>query len=174
MFCQYCGSALDPGARFCKSCGNAVPGPSTAPQVAAQNPLQTLRHQVSVLGITWLAYGAFRIVGAVWILAVSRYFLPVMQDAFSHSNAPFPFPIVDFLHAIYTISAVYGVVTGGFGIYAGYALMQRLRSARAMAIVAAFVCVISFPFGTAIAVYTLIKLMPENAARDYKQLAAPN
>jgi hypothetical protein len=34
--------------------------------------------------------------------------------------------------------------------------------------------VISFPFGTAVAVYTLIKLMPENAARDYKQLVTPS
>jgi putative effector of murein hydrolase len=172
VFCQYCGSPLDEAARFCKFCGNAVPGTTTAPQIAAQDPIQVLRHNVRVLGITWLAYGAFRIIMAFWILAFSHYLVPAMQDAFSQSNTPFPFPIVDFLRAIYTISAVYGVVTGCFGIYAGYALMQRKPIARAMAIVAAFICVISFPFGTAVAIYTLIKLMPENAARYYKQLAS--
>jgi hypothetical protein len=52
--------------------------------------------------------------------------------------------------------------------------MQRKRIARAWTIVAAFICGISFPFGTAVAIYTLIKLMPDNAARDYKQLATPN
>ena len=174
MFCQYCASPLDEAARFCKSCGKPVPGPATAPQVAAQSPVQVLSHQVHILGIVWLAYGALRIITAVWILAFSHYFLPAMQDVLSHSKAPFPFPIVDFLRAIYAVSAVYGVVSGSFGIYAGYALRQRKRMARALVIVAAFVCVVSFPFGTAVAVYTLIKLMPENAARDYKQLVTPN
>ena len=174
MFCQYCGNALDEGARFCKSCGNAVPGPAAIPQVAIKDPLQVLSHHVHVLAIVWLAYSVFRIIMAVWILAFSHYFLPAMQDALSHTNAPFPFPIVHVLHTIYAISAVYGIATGSFGIYAGYALLQRKRIARAMAIVTAFVCVISFPFGTAVAIYTLIKLMPENAARDYKQLVTPS
>jgi ABC-type glycerol-3-phosphate transport system permease component len=174
MFCQYCGSTLDEGARFCKSCGNPAPAPTTAPQIAAPHPAQVLSHHVHVLGIVWLAYGAFRIITAAWILAFSHYFLPAMQEVLSHSNAPFPFPIVNFLRAIYAVSAVYGVATGSFGIYAGYALMQRKRSARAMVIVAAFVCVIIFPFGTAVAIYTLIKLMPENAAREYKQLVTPH
>src|ERR1700689_223702 len=168
MFCQYCGSALDEGARFCRSCGKPVPGPATAPQIAAQPPVEVLRHHVHLLGILWLAYGALRIMMAVWILAFSHYFLPAMQDVLSRSNSPFPLPIADFLRT------VYGVLTGSFAIYAGYALMQRKRIARAMVIVAAFVCVISFPFGTAVAIYTLIKLMPENAARDYKQLVTPS
>jgi hypothetical protein len=174
MFCQYCGGALDEGARFCKSCGKPVPGPTTASQIAAQDPVQLLSHQVHILGIVWLSYGALRIIMAVWIFVFSHYFIPSMQDVLSHSNAPFPFPIADFLRAVYTFSAIYGVVTGIFGIYAGYALMQRKRIARAWTIVAAFICGISFPFGTAVAIYTLIKLMPDNAARDYKQLATPN
>ncbi|HXN29342.1 MAG TPA: zinc ribbon domain-containing protein [Candidatus Acidoferrales bacterium] len=174
MFCQYCGSALDEGARFCRSCGKPVPGPATAPQIAAQHPVEVLRHHVHLLGILWLAYGALRIMMAVWILAFSHYFLPAMQDVLSRSNSPFPLPIADFLRTVYAVSAVYGVLTGSFAIYAGYALMQRKRIARAMVIVAAFVCVISFPFGTAVAIYTLIKLMPENAARDYKQLVTPS
>jgi hypothetical protein len=97
-----------------------------------------------------------------------------MQDAFSRGATPFPFPIVHFLHAIYAISAVYGAATGIFGVVAGVALLQRKSAARMLAIVAAFVSVISFPFGTAVAVYTLIMLMPRNAARDYQLLATPN
>jgi hypothetical protein len=171
MFCQYCGNALDEGARFCKSCGNPVHAAAPTPQVVARDPVQVLSHHVHVLAIVWLAYSVFRIIMAVWILAFSHYFLPAMQDALSHTNAPFPFPIVDVLHTIYAISAVYGIATGSFGIYAGYALLQRKRIARAMAIVTAFVCVISFPFGTAVAIYTLIVLMPAHAAYEYKQIA---
>jgi len=174
MFCQYCGNALDEGARFCKSCGKAVPDPATAPRVFALDPFQVLGHHVRVLAIVWLAYSIFHIIMAVWILAFSYYLLPAMQGAFAHTNTPFPFPIFRFLHLIYAISAIYGVATGIVGICAGVALLQRKRNARVLAIVAAFVSVISFPFGTAAAVYTLIVLMPGNAARDYEHIATSN
>ena len=172
MFCQYCGGALDEGARFCKSCGNAVPAAAIAPQVVA-DPAQALSNHVHVLGILWLVYSIFRIVMAIWILAFSHFFLPMMQDAMSQSGTPIPFPfrIFQFLHLVYAISAVYGVAAGILGIFAGEALRQRKPVARALAIVAAFASVISFPFGTAIGVYTLVRLLPEQAARDYKQLA---
>ena len=170
MFCQYCGGALDQGARFCKSCGDAVPAAAIAPQVVA-DPAQALNNHVHVLGILWLVYSIFRIVMAIWILAFSHFFLPMMQDAMSHTDTPFPFPIFQFLHLVYAISAAYGVAAGVLGIFAGEALRQRKPVARALAIVAAFSSVISFPFGTAIGVYTLVRLLPEQAARDYKQLA---
>jgi len=170
MFCHYCGGALDQGARFCKTCGNAVPAAAIAPQVVA-DPAQALGNHVHVLGILWLVYSIFRIVMAIWILAFGHFFLPMMQDAMSHTDTPFPFPIFQFLHLVYAISAVYGVAAGVLGIFAGEALRQRKPVARALAIVAAFSSVISFPFGTAIGVYTLVRLLPEQAARDYKQLA---
>jgi len=147
-----------------------VPAAAIAPQVVA-DPAQALSNHVHVLGILWLVYSVFRIVMAIWILAFSHFFLPMMQDAMSHSDTPFPFPIFQFLHLVYAIAAVYGVAAGVLGIFAGEALRQRKPVARALAIVAAFSSVISFPFGTAIGVYTLIRLLPEQAARDYKQLA---
>jgi hypothetical protein len=174
MFCQYCGSALDEGARFCKSCGNAVPGPATTPQVFAPDSAQVLSNHVRILGILWLVYSIFHIVMAVWTLAFSHYFLPALQDAFSHMNPPFPFPIFRFMHVFYALTAIYGVATGILGICAGVALLQRKRSARVLAIVAAFICVISIPFGTAIGVYALVILLPGHAARAYEQIATPN
>jgi len=172
MFCHYCGGALDQGARFCKTCGNAVPAAAIAPQVVA-DPAQALGNHVHVLGILWLVYSIFRIVMAIWILAFGHFFLPMMQDAMSHNGTPvpFPFPIFQFLHLVYAISAVYGVAAGVLGIFAGDALRQCKPVGRALAFVAAFSSVISFPLGTAIGVYTLVRLLPEQAARDYKQLA---
>jgi hypothetical protein len=170
MFCQYCGSALDEAARFCKSCGNAVPAAATNPQVFAPDPLQVLSYHVRVLGILWLVYSIFHIVMAVWTLAFSHYFLPAMQDAFAHGNIPFPFPIIRFMHMFYALTAIYGVATGILGIFAAVALLQRKRIARGLAIVAAFICVISLPFGTAIGVYTLVILLPGQAATAYEQI----
>jgi hypothetical protein len=171
MFCQYCGGPLDEGARFCKSCGSAVPAPAAIPQVFAPDPIHVLSNHVRVIGILWLVYSIFHIVMAVWTLAFSHYFLPAVQDAFSHGNIPFPFPIFRFMSMFYALTAIYGVATGILGIFAGVALLQRKRTARTVAIVAAFICVISFPFGTAIGVYTLVVLLPGHAARTYGQIA---
>jgi hypothetical protein len=117
-------------------------------------------------------YSVFQIIMSIWILAFSHYFLPAAQDAISHADTPFPFPIVQFLHVIYAISAAYGTAAGILGVVAGAMLLQRKPAARALAIVAAFLSVLSFPFGTAVGVYTLIMLMPKDAARNYRQLAS--
>jgi zinc-ribbon domain len=173
MFCQYCGNPLDEGARFCKSCGNAVPAAAAiAPRLVAADPVQVFRHHVRVLGIVWLSYSVFRIIMSIWILAFSHYFLPVMQDVMSRSAASFPFPIIRFLHVIYAISSAYGAATGILGVIAGAMLLQKKPTARILVIVAAFLSVLSFPLGTAVAVYTLIVLMPQDAARNYQQLTS--
>jgi hypothetical protein len=172
MFCQYCGNPLDDGARFCKSCGKPVPASvASGPRIVAADPAQVFRHHVRVLGIVWLVYGVFGNIMSIWILVFSHYFLPTMQDIVSRGNTPFPFPIVQFLHAIYAISSAYGAATGILGIIAGAMLLQKKPAARTLVIVAAFLSVLSFPIGTAVAVYTLIILMPQDAARNYQQLA---
>jgi hypothetical protein len=176
MFCQYCGGPLDEAARFCKSCGKPVPAPATAAPITARlappDPAQAFQHHVRVLGIVWLAYSIFRIIMSIWILAFSHYFLPAMQDLMSRSDASFPFPIIHFMHVIYAVSSAYGAATGILGVVAGAMLLQKKPSARILAIAAAFLSVLSLPFGTAVAVYTLIILMPKEAASNYQQLAS--
>jgi hypothetical protein len=176
MFCQYCGSALDEGARFCKACGNAVPAAASAPAIAARiapaDPAQVFRHHIRVLGIVWLAYSIFRIIMSIWIQVFSHYFLPVMQDLMSRGDASLPFSIVHFLQVIYAISSAFGIAAGILGVVAGAMLLQRKPAARLLVIIAAFLSVLSFPIGTAVAAYTLILLMPQDAARNYQQLAA--
>jgi hypothetical protein len=176
MICQYCGGPLDEAARFCKSCGNAVPATApasaNAPCIVAADPAQTFQHHVRVLGIVWMVYSVFQIMMSIWILVFSHYFLPTMQDLMSRGDASFPFPIIHFLHVIYAISSAYGAAAGILGLVAGAMLLQRKPAARLLAIVAAFLSVLSFPFGTAVAVYTLIMLMPKEAAGNYQQLAS--
>ena len=172
MFCQYCGSMLDEGARFCKSCGNAVPVPATAPRTVAADPVQVLSNHVRILGIVWLVYSIFHMVMAIWTLVFSHYFLPAMQDMLSHAAAPIPFPIVHFMGWFYALTSVYGVATGILGLFAGIGLLQKKPYARALAIVAAFICVISVPFGTAVGAYTLVVLLPGHAGREYQRISS--
>jgi hypothetical protein len=171
MYCQYCGNSLDEGARFCKSCGNAVPAQAIPARLAPTDPAQAFQHHVRVLGIVWLSYSAFQIITSIWILAFSHYFLPGMQDLMSRGDTPFPFPIVHFLRVIYAISSAYGLAMGILDAIAGAMLLQKKPAARILAITAAFLGVLNFPLGTAVAVYTLIVLMPGDAALGYRQLS---
>ena len=46
LFCQYCGTKLDPGARFCKNCGKQLDGSGTSGGgYAAPQPQETFSHK---------------------------------------------------------------------------------------------------------------------------------
>lgn len=171
MFCQYCGSRLDDGAHFCRSCGKATATP--APQGPATDPLQYLTNQLRILGVLWIVYSLFHVVMASLMLLFGYFFLPAIQTALQRSPDPFPFPFVQFMRLVYTLSFVYGVATGILGVIAGYGLRQRKPWGRVVALVAAFVCVLNLPFGTAMGIYTLLVLFPGHAEREYGQLAIP-
>lgn len=77
------------------------------------------------------------------------------------------------MRLVYTLSFFYGVATGILGVFAGYGLLQRKLWGRVVALVAAFVCVLNLPFGTARGINTLLVLFPGHAEREYRQLATP-
>jgi hypothetical protein len=170
MYCQHCASQLDEGAQFCRSCGKPVV--QFAPRVVVADPLQVLSNHLRIMGVLWLVYSGLHIMMAVWTLFFARYFLPSFEAILQRSSTPFPFPIFHFMRLFYILSFFYGIATGILGISAGYGILQRRPWARIVALVAAFICVISLPFGTAIAVYTLLILLPGHADRAYTQLTA--
>lgn len=170
MFCQFCGGQLDGGAQFCRSCGKPVA--QFAPRVVVADPLQVLSNHLRIMGVLWLVYSGLHIVMAIWTLFFARYFLPSIEAMLQRSSTSFPFPIFHFMQLFYTLSFFYGIATGILGIAAGYGILRRRPWGRIVALVAAFICVISIPFGTAIAIYTLLVLLPGHTDREYVQLAA--
>ncbi|MGA9474053.1 MAG: zinc ribbon domain-containing protein, partial [Terriglobales bacterium] len=170
MFCQYCGNQLDDGAQFCRSCGKPTTLP--APRVVVADPLQVLSNHLRIMVVLWVVYSGFRIVLAVWTLFFARYFLPMIEAMLEKDSGPLPFPMFQFARVFYTVSFFYGIATGILGVIAGYGLLQRKPWGRIVALIAAFIGVISIPFGTAMAIYTLLILLPEHADREYLQLAA--
>src|SRR5436309_9490154 len=65
MFCNSCGKELQPGQQFCSACGQPV-GVARIPSSANR-----VSENVQMLGILWLVYSAFALLGAValWIVA---------------------------------------------------------------------------------------------------------
>jgi hypothetical protein len=165
MFCQHCGSPLGEEVRFCTSCGTPV---AAGAAVVPPDPVQVLQNHLSVLSILWVVYSASRILMAVWTIVFSRFFLPMVGSMIpSEVNVV---PMLRFMSGVYWVAGVFAAGMGLLGLWAAWALWQRDPSGRAIALVVAFVSLVSIPFGTAIGVYTLVVLLPQTAAQVYARL----
>jgi hypothetical protein len=56
-------------------------------------------------------------------------------------------------------------------LFTGYGLLQRRPWGRTIAIVAAILALLKFPFGTALGIYTLWVLAPSTSGMEYDAIA---
>ncbi len=162
MFCNKCGSSVQPDYRVCPKCGNPVLGTLTTPAYVPLNRGRVARH-IQTLAILWIIVGAFWLIPAIVMMVlgtVARVFIP-FSDALGRALGP------AFLHLM------------GFGFLfvaaaaflAGWGLLQRRPWARTLAIVLGVLALFHPPFATALGIYTLWVLLPADAAQEYAQMA---
>jgi len=60
---------------------------------------------------------------------------------------------------------------GAAGFVAGWGLLQRQEWARVFALVMGFIALLSVPIGTALGIYTLWVLLPNQSDEEYRALA---
>ena len=160
MFCDACGEALQTSQGFCAKCGKEVrPGFS----VAYPRP-DRVREHVRLLGILWLAYSAFHVVGGM-VLSI------LAQTIFSR-NAHFGGPGPFFLHSLFAFLGLMLFVKALLGFIAGWGLLQREPWARILVLVLAFIALLDPPLGTALGIYTLWVLLPADSEKQYMQQVA--
>jgi hypothetical protein len=160
MFCERCGSQLIEGHRFCPSCGKPV-GIAVVP-IERQSKVQ---QHLQVLAILWLLVGALDLLACLALLLVAN----VIFGGAIHLEG-----VAAFQPIVRTVLSVIGVLLGikailAFG--AGWGLLQREAWARPLSIVLSFIELIHIPFGTALGVYTLIVLLPNESGAEYERLA---
>ncbi|MBC7931882.1 MAG: hypothetical protein H7Z38_15080 [Rubrivivax sp.] len=121
-----------------------------------------------VIGIMHLIWGGFN---ALTMLILVPFFLIFMGLIGSDPNAPPELvPIFGIFGAFFLVLAVL------FGIpplVAGYGMLKQKRWARVMGIVSACLTALSFPFGTALCVYTMWFLFGQEGERFYRGNDAP-
>src|SRR5215467_11633386 len=70
MFCTHCGANVEPGHRFCGSCGTSVAAPDPAPtgpvslassRSAGSPSLGRVARHVRMLGVLWIAISAIHL-----------------------------------------------------------------------------------------------------------------
>ena len=117
-----------------------------------------------ILGILHLAYSGL----TALLLAVMIIFILTMVSMESPNREPLPVGVIVFMTILLVVVTLLHAVPS---FLAGYALLKRKRWAKTMAIIAAVIAGLSFPFGSALCVYTLWFLFGEGGKFLYHKAA---
>jgi hypothetical protein len=161
MFCDGCGTAVQPGQTFCSRCGKQVVGPVTVMQM---RPGRVQGH-VHLLGIVWLAISAVNTIGGVVLYVLANTLFAHLHEL-GAPEAP-----TAFLRPLLSVVAIFVLAKAACGFIAGWGLLQREPWARIVALVLGFIALFHIPFGTAVGVYTLWVLLPAQSQEEYDAMA---
>jgi hypothetical protein len=154
MFCDRCGTRLEPSQSYCPSCGKPV---GTVPLMPVQS---RVAGHVRLLGILWLAISAFRLIPGLFLLTMFRH-----GHSFMPPDVPyFVFGMMRMIGGLLLAGAVLGLVTA-------WGLLERQPWARMLAIVLGCFSLMDMPFGTALGIYTLWVLLPARSEEEYRQMS---
>ena len=161
MFCDACGTAVQPGQGFCSKCGKQIVGPISFMQPRAGR----VQSHIRFLGILWLALSAFNTIGGVALYIVANTVL-LHHHALGEEGGP-----PAFLTPLLSTIAILLLAKAAFGFLAGWGLLQREHWARVLALVIGFISLFTnIPFGTALGIYTMWVLLPADSEQEYDTL----
>ena len=130
MFCQRCGNALAPGARFCNACGTPVTAPLT--------PISTARPTlVAIIAILHFVGGPFLLLGGI----------AVMASGTSGSQSDRAFALG---------AGAVCFLLGAASLAAGIGLWKMREWGRTLQIVLACIGLLGIPLGTIISILLLV------------------
>jgi hypothetical protein len=192
MYCDRCGAQLNAGAQFCVKCGKAIvggaaastagrgtgqsAGPAGAYGVPASSavacPGRVERH-VRTLATLWTINGILRLAEVCGMMIFGTMFFPFMRGWGRGMVWPFGGRWgmdIPFLGGLFSM----GIFLGLFGVLhlvLAWGLFERAPWARMLGVVIGFLALLRFPLGTALGIYTLWVLLPEESGREYDRLA---
>jgi hypothetical protein len=107
---------------------------------------------------------ALRLLAALGVVMVGSVVLPMVLE---HAREPIPIPI----HALMACIGVFIGITALLSFLAGWGLYKREPWGRTMALVMAFLNLLSIPLGTALGIYTLVVLLPKEAEVEWREVS---
>ena len=170
MFCSGCGQALAQGQPVCMQCGRP-----TAPVVPAvpgfQFQLESYAGKVRALSLAWFAYAAISLLTGIAGLTFaqaffSHHFGPWGHGAWNDNEMSdwFGPALLHFVWVVLTVRSALAII-------AAWGLYERTQWGRIVAIVAAFLSLLKFPFGTALGIWSLVILLGYQNSTLYDQLS---
>jgi len=165
MFCSRCGQVVLEGSPFCSQCGLAV-APVAPPVPGLEFQLEAYNGKIKALSICWFVYaGVSLLLGWLGLVFIRDIFGGVFGHLGSDS-LPHHFFGPSYVHLFWGMHAMRSVLA----IAAGWGLWQRSSWGRVVAIIAAVCCLLKFPFGTALGIWTLALLLGYRNTTLYEQL----
>jgi hypothetical protein len=170
MFCSGCGQALENGQAVCPRCGRPI-ALAPPPVPGLQFQLEGYAGKIRALSIVWFVYGGLSLIFSFVGMVFARAFMSNHWGPWAHGwgNSPFRpewFFGPAFLHFIW----IFVVLRAALLFAVGWGLMERAPWGRIVAIVAAFLSLFKFPFGTALGIWTLVTLLGYRNSALYEQL----
>jgi hypothetical protein len=159
MFCNRCGTQLQPDFNLCPKCGAPVGANATTPRPA---PASRMERHLRILGIFWIIIGVLWVIPSAVLMVLSRApHIMIGDEMFTRHFMP---PL------FFSLGSLFLLVAAG-GILVGWGLMKRERWARITAIVLGILALFHPPFFTALGIYTLWVLLPADSAAEYERLS---
>jgi len=163
MFCDRCGTSLQPAQRFCDRCGKEISGPAVAPYPSPNRVEQNIR----VLGILWLVVAGIDALGGIFMWLIGSTLFASMSQMSPPSGLP-----IGFMQVFFAAIGFLILVKAAADFAVGWGLLKRQSWARLATIIFSFFTLLNFPLGTALGVFSLWVLLPAQSEREYAQLAA--
>jgi zinc-ribbon domain len=167
MFCNHCGSRLQPEYKVCPNCGTAVVGGAGTNVVVPAPPLSPAQSRLSrhlrTLGVLWI------VAGALWLIPSTALMILGRNSHFMMHSGPFWGPLFggSFMFGLGSIF----LIVAAAGICVGWGLLQYQAWARMVAIVLGIFALVRPPLGTLLGIYTLWVLLARGADVEFERMA---
>ena len=162
MFCNACGKELPMGHEFCSACGQPV-GVAPIPR-----SINRVSHHIQILGILWIVYSLFDLMGAIAVTVVPGIVLGVASNV---EGANIDASVRQILMPLFVVLGILLMLKSLLGIATGAGLLQRKSWARILALIFGIIALLSVPLGTALGVYTLWVLLSQESRTEYESMA---
>ena len=159
MFCNGCGTQLQPQFNVCPNCGRAIDRAGLT--VAGSSRLE--RH-LRILGILWIIAGALFLIPAIALMTIGSMVHIAIPGGEEIGRLVGPL-------ALFILGGTFLILAAG-GILVGRGLLHHETWARTTAIVLGILALFHPPFGTALGIYTLWVLLSSDASSEYARLAS--
>jgi hypothetical protein len=158
MYCNQCGTELQPDYNVCPKCGTPLAGRlRSAPATG-----RVSRH-LHTLGILWIIMGGLFLIPAVFFFVLGSVHIAIPgMDEMMHRMGP----------VLFTLVGSGFLLVGAGGVCVGWGLMQHQPWARTIGIILGILALFHPPIATALGIYTLWVLAPRQSATEYLRLAS--
>ncbi len=165
MFCSGCGQAIEPGQAVCPKCGRPL-APAVPPVPGLEFLVESYGAKVKALSIFWFVYAGLSLLLGFAGLSFAKAFMSGGFGPWMRGPLPPDWMGPVFLHFIWVMLAL----RAALALAAGWGLLEHTQWGRMVAIVAAILSLLKFPFGTALGIWTLVVLLGYRNSTLYDQL----